>query len=152
MSDLHDRLNELIKQTSANGEPDPANGRPADYADDALALKFASRHQHRLRFVKRWDRWMIWDGKRWSPDDTLRVIDLARDIAREASSEIIRNRGSKASLVASSKTVSAIRVSCARRPSSCFSCGRLGYRSLVAQHSRRHHRSSDGNVAAAQSR
>ncbi len=108
MSDLHDRLNELIKQTSANGEPDPANGRPADYADDALALKFASRHQHRLRFVKRWDRWMIWDGKRWSPDDTLRVIDLARDIAREASSEIIRNRGSKASLAASSKTVSAI--------------------------------------------
>ena len=84
--------------------------RPIKYADKSLALHFTSCHEHTLRFVNRWSQWLIWDGRRWHPDETLRAFDLARSIARGASAEIVENKGSArlASTVASAKTVAAI--------------------------------------------
>ena len=61
--------------------------RPPAFSDEALALQFAERHANDLRFVAAWNRWLVWDGKRWRFDDTLHAFNLARLICREAAAE-----------------------------------------------------------------
>jgi putative DNA primase/helicase len=57
--------------------------RPSEFSDDTLALQFSSEHANLLRYVSKWGRWMIWDGKRWQFDEKLRVFDLVRECCRE---------------------------------------------------------------------
>jgi putative DNA primase/helicase len=61
--------------------------RPAEFADDALALKFTERHGDDLRFTAAWGRWSAWDGSVWKQDETLHVYDLARKVCREESAD-----------------------------------------------------------------
>ena len=63
------------------------DARPPAFSDEALALRFTERHGSELRYVAAWSRWLSWDGKRWTFDDTLRAFDMARRICREAASE-----------------------------------------------------------------
>jgi putative DNA primase/helicase len=79
--------------------------RPAEYADDALALRFTERHGDDLRFTAAWGRWSVWDGSVWRSDETLRVFDLARRVCREQSAGCSDER--LASRIASAMTVSA---------------------------------------------
>jgi putative DNA primase/helicase len=73
-------------------------------AEDSIALAFADRHAHALRYVAMWGRWLSYDGIRWSYDDTLKVFDRARTICRE-----IATGGHKPmSAIASAKTVAAV--------------------------------------------
>ena len=111
MADVHNLLDEMIARgRTPDGEPVETIDRPAEYADDALALRFTSRYEHDLRFVNPWGKWLIWDGKRWRADETLEPSDLARAVGREASAEIVERNGSArlAQAVASAKTVAAI--------------------------------------------
>jgi putative DNA primase/helicase len=80
--------------------------RPPAFSEEALALRFATLHEADLRYVAAWGRWMIWDGKRWQFDETLRAFDLVRRVCRHASAEC--NNQKLASLLASAKTVAAI--------------------------------------------
>jgi len=107
VDDLHALLDDLIARGS---NVDCAEDRPAAWSDDALALRFTERHEHDLRFVNLWGRWLIWNGQRWQTDETQHAIELARRIAREASAEIIDDKGPArlAASVASAKTVAAI--------------------------------------------
>ncbi|MFN3348888.1 phage/plasmid primase, P4 family [Pseudorhodoplanes sp.] len=110
MGDVHDLLDEMLKRgRTLNGEAE-AIDRPIEYADESLALRFTGRHEHDLRFVNLWGRWLIWDGQRWRIDETLKAFDLARAVAREGSAEIVEKKGPAklASIVASAKTVAAI--------------------------------------------
>ena len=52
-------------------------------AEDALALAYADRHAHELRYVAAWSRWLVHDGARWDFDATLHAFDRARAICRE---------------------------------------------------------------------
>ncbi len=82
---------------------------PPEFADEALALRFAERHASDLRYVAAWSRWFFWDGTRWKADDTLRAFDLARAICREAAAECAAvQKPSVAVSVASAKTVAAV--------------------------------------------
>jgi putative DNA primase/helicase len=83
------------------------DGVPPAFSDDALALRFADRHEGAVRFVAAWGQWFRYDGKVWRQDGTLHAFDLARRICREASAECNGKKGEKAAL-ASAKTVSAI--------------------------------------------
>ena len=76
------------------------------FSDEALALRFAERHADSLRFVAAWNKWLRWDGARWSFDDTLHVFDLARTVCRAAAAESGKQK--TAALVASAKTVAAV--------------------------------------------
>jgi putative DNA primase/helicase len=88
------------------------NGQGADeFSDDALALDFTDRHKHELRYVAKWGTWLHWDGARWKFEDTLKVFDLARAVARDFANAC-DNPGDKPK-IASAKTVAAI-VSLAR--------------------------------------
>jgi putative DNA primase/helicase len=57
--------------------------RPSEFSDDTIALEFTKQHLHGLRYVDKWGRWMIWDGKRWQFDETMRVFDMVREICRD---------------------------------------------------------------------
>lgn len=41
------------------------------------AERFADEHADRVRYVKAWDRWLIYDGTRWTQDATGRILDFA---------------------------------------------------------------------------
>jgi putative DNA primase/helicase len=84
----------------------PATVLPPEFADDALALRFAERHVADLRFVATWGRWFKWSGTRWKPDETYHAMDHARLICREAAAEC--NKGKEAKGLASAKTVAAV--------------------------------------------
>lgn len=100
--------------TAALAYPDPMNddpceiegNRPAEYADDALALKFTERYGDDLRFTAVWGRWSAWDGCVWRRDETLSVFDLARIVCREQSAKCEDKRLS--ARIASAMTVSAV--------------------------------------------
>ena len=100
MADIHQLFDGMI----ATGNSNDQNGspaRPANYSDEALANRFTARHRDDLRFVNTWGRWLVWDGKRWLPDETLIVTDHARGLVREASSEVLSQK--LATVVASAR-------------------------------------------------
>lgn len=78
------------------------------FSEEALALKFATRHANNLRYVAAWNKWLIWDGKQWKPDETRRVYSLARDLCREAAITINDKKGNQAKAIASAKTRAAV--------------------------------------------
>jgi hypothetical protein len=80
--------------------------RPAEYADDALALKFTHQHGSDLRYTAALGRWSSWDGHVWRQDDTLKVLDLARKVCRAESSSC--QSGRLAPRIASAVTVAAV--------------------------------------------
>jgi putative DNA primase/helicase len=73
-------------------------------AEDSIALLFAERHGHELRYVAMWARWLSYVGACWTYDDTLHVFDRARTICRE----IATASDKPAAAVASAKTVAAV--------------------------------------------
>jgi putative DNA primase/helicase len=83
-----------------------ADGRPPDFTDEALALRFTERHSEHLRYVHMWGRWLIRDSAVWRFDETLHVLNLARAVCRSASSECSNVK--VAAIVASAKTVAAV--------------------------------------------
>lgn len=56
-------------------------------SDHELALRFSERHKDHLRYVALWDKWLIWDGKRWAPDDKRQVFDLSRKLCNDVLAE-----------------------------------------------------------------
>ena len=72
-------------------------------AEDALALAYADRHAHELRYVAAWSRWLVHDGARWDFDSTLNAFDRARAICREVALECERPAS-----VTAAKTVAAV--------------------------------------------
>jgi putative DNA primase/helicase len=73
-------------------------------AEDSIALAFADRHSHELRFVAKWGRWLAFDGVRWMYDDTLHAFDRVRAICREIAMQCDR----PVSAIATAKTVAAV--------------------------------------------
>jgi putative DNA primase/helicase len=88
----------------------PGDERLADrapaFSDEDLALRFAERHAHDLRFVAAWNKWLFWNGQHWQFEDTLRAWDFARHVCREAAARC--NKPKQSSAIASAKTVSAV--------------------------------------------
>jgi putative DNA primase/helicase len=76
--------------------------RIPDTSEEAMALLFADRHAHELRYVATWGRWLEFDGTRWAFDATLHAFDRSRVICREVAANFTKGA------VASAKTVAAI--------------------------------------------
>jgi putative DNA primase/helicase len=84
----------------------PDAPRPPAFSDDALALRFADRHESRLRFVVKWSAWLAWNSSHWKFEDTLLAFDYARILCREAAGEC--NEARVATAIAGAKTVAAV--------------------------------------------
>jgi putative DNA primase/helicase len=82
-----------------------ADSAPA-FSDEALALQFADRHAGDLRFVAAWNKWLVWDGRHWQFEETLRAWDFAREICREGAAQC--NKAKLAPAIASAKTIYAV--------------------------------------------
>jgi putative DNA primase/helicase len=88
-----------LAELQDSGELSPA-------AEESLALAYAERHAHELRYVAAWGRWMRYDGTVWVFDDTLHAFDRARAICREVALEC--DKAKLATAIASAKTVAAV--------------------------------------------
>jgi putative DNA primase/helicase len=75
------------------------------YSDEVLAQNFIDKHIADLRYTALWGQWLIWDGRRWAPDDKLATFSFVRQLcyeqARQAESRDAKN-------IASAGTVAAI--------------------------------------------
>jgi hypothetical protein len=74
--------------------------------EDALATRFASRHNHELRFVALKAQWLKWTGDTWQPENTLLAFDLARKSIRIDANEYSNSKSPAVRLTA--KTVRAV--------------------------------------------
>jgi putative DNA primase/helicase len=95
-------LAELAEKLKAAG----SDNRPAEFSDDALALRFAEKHGTELRYVDGWGRWLRWDACCWTFDDTLRVFDESRKTCRDAAATCKKPKN--AAVITSAKTVAAV--------------------------------------------
>jgi putative DNA primase/helicase len=76
------------------------------YSEEALALRFAERHERDMRFLAARGKWLFWAGTHWEFDDTLACYDKARAVCREAAAKC--SKPGIASTIASAKTVAAV--------------------------------------------
>jgi putative DNA primase/helicase len=63
---------------TANGQPEPDD---IEANDIAAATAFVEDHQRRVLYCPTWDRWHVWDGRRWKGDDQGAVFRLAEQTA-----------------------------------------------------------------------
>lgn len=91
--------------SGGNWQPSPDAGLP-EFSDLALASRFVDRHAADLRYVAEWGKWLIWTGRRWEFDRTLRVFDLANKVCREAATAADPKNNPKS--IASKKAVAAV--------------------------------------------
>lgn len=79
-----------------------------EFSEDALALRFSDKYADDFRYVYGWEKWMQWDGTRWTEDRTLHVFDLARGVCREVSAECRDSQKKQAVKLASKATSAAV--------------------------------------------
>jgi D5 N terminal like len=80
--------------------------RPPEFSDEALALLFAGRHGHELKYVAIWNKFYIWKENVWRSDETLEVCDWARRLCREIASTCSNEKVAR--LLAGKTTVSSV--------------------------------------------
>lgn len=71
-----------------DGARDEAHPTDIEFTDTGNAARYAKIYGDLVRYVPAWDKWLIWDGSRWAPDDRLAVRRYAskvvETIVREA--------------------------------------------------------------------
>jgi putative DNA primase/helicase len=55
---------------------------------DGIALKFSAVYAADVRYVHAWNKWLQWDGARWTFEETLHAFHLARDVCRKADAKV----------------------------------------------------------------
>ena len=50
--------------------------------DVGNGIRFRYTHCERVRYCHEWQKWLIWDGRRWEPDRSGRAVMLAKETAR----------------------------------------------------------------------
>ncbi|MGJ0509953.1 MAG: phage/plasmid primase, P4 family [Methylocystis sp.] len=77
-----------------------------EYSEDWLALLFAERFGHMLRFVPVWGKWRVYDGRVWRDDEKLSTYDAARKVCRAAANSA--ETAAEKKRLASAKTRAAV--------------------------------------------
>jgi putative DNA primase/helicase len=76
-----------------------------EFSDEVLAQVFIDKHGDELRYTALWGKWLIWDGRRWAPDDKLATFSLVRQLCYEQARQA---ESKEAKGIASGSTVAAI--------------------------------------------
>src|SRR5215207_3055843 len=79
MSRRHDFAAEQFRAVGL--EPDEHQGTH-NPTDQGNAQRLVERHGGDLRYVHKWSMWLVWDGRRWRPDDTGEVVRRAKETVR----------------------------------------------------------------------
>jgi P4 family phage/plasmid primase-like protien len=64
-------------------EPDAAVEGAYSLTDDGNALRLINAHESEIRYVPERSKWLIWEGHRWTWDDSGHVRELMKAIARD---------------------------------------------------------------------
>jgi len=75
------------------------------FSDEVLAQNFINKHRADLRYTASWGRWLIWDGRRWAPDEKLETFSLIRRLCYKQAQQA---ESKEAKSIASAGTVAAI--------------------------------------------
>jgi putative DNA primase/helicase len=75
------------------------------FSDEVLAQSFIKKHFLDVRYTALWGKWLIWDGRRWAPDEKLTTFSLVRELAYEKAREA-KHQDAKG--IASAGTIAAI--------------------------------------------
>jgi putative DNA primase/helicase len=67
---------------SANGLAERAPGSRFNLTDLGNAERFVRDHGANVRYCHHWRRWLVWDGRRWAPDETGEVVRLMKSTVR----------------------------------------------------------------------
>jgi putative DNA primase/helicase len=78
-------IHALENQEPSGSAPHPDDEQSVWGTDDALALSFTRRYQRDWRYIAAWGKWLMWDGQRWRPEETLAASHLIRQVCRHAS-------------------------------------------------------------------
>jgi putative DNA primase/helicase len=96
----------LTKRLSRVTQSVPIIERSPEYSDDAIALKVAERFEGDFLYVASWKQWLRWDGRRYRVDDTLKVFDSVRGVARSIANGCNDPRQAKA--IAGATTIAGV--------------------------------------------
>jgi putative DNA primase/helicase len=79
-----DRLSIVVRDSPAplNGRVPGEIGNFLNLTDSGNAFRLVLRHGADLRFCKSWNRWLMWDGTRFSADSTQEVVLRAQETVR----------------------------------------------------------------------
>jgi putative DNA primase/helicase len=55
-----------------------------DESEIALAEELVAEHGTDRRYVSKWSRWMLFDGRLWAEEDTLEIFALSKKVAKRA--------------------------------------------------------------------
>jgi putative DNA primase/helicase len=89
----HDAIPQEFRERLRLEEPDEANGHHSTQLRHTLtdlgnAERFMDDHGEDVRFCHTWGKWLVYDGRRWAPDDgglvETRMKQTARSIYHEA--------------------------------------------------------------------
>lgn len=86
---IHEEINQEFNEIVYGGGKRSA-AMPFNTTDYGNAERLAARHGEDLRYVHAWKKWLAYDGKRWSVDDTGEVGRRAKETARSIYGEAER--------------------------------------------------------------
>jgi putative DNA primase/helicase len=72
LKDRRERKKKPVDTSDLGGDGNHAGLGPRGgyrLTDLGNARRFADANQHRLRFVRAWNQWLVWDGRRWNRDE-----------------------------------------------------------------------------------
>ncbi len=68
---------------------------PPEYSEAALANVFNATYGERVRYVKAWGQWRVYNGKIWKEDQTQRVYSYARKVCIRAAAALDDSKGAQ---------------------------------------------------------
>jgi len=57
----------------------PPSPNSPGYTDTGNALRLVRAHQANIRYVPKWQRWLVYSGRRWAVDDSQQIMQYAKN-------------------------------------------------------------------------
>jgi P4 family phage/plasmid primase-like protien len=74
-------FSEATKALAKLGYGAPTLWQPEGRTDSANSKRFARKFGNSIRWCDQWDKWLVWDGRRWAVDKTRAIDALAKKYA-----------------------------------------------------------------------
>jgi putative DNA primase/helicase len=77
-------IQKSMSQLPVNNHQQPAKPNPSfNLTDIGNAERLAHHYADQLKYCHPWNKWVVWDGKKWSEDDTGIINQLAKKTVRK---------------------------------------------------------------------
>ena len=86
--DARNKTEKSKKKTDTSPKDTSTDATPIHLTDYGNCQRLVKRFGARLRYVPAWDKWLVWDKKRWRPDDDGLIMRLAKDTALSLHPEV----------------------------------------------------------------